>query len=353
MNSEVKINDSLGREEPWVFTPLPAEPITVTEQTWPKDTIPLVSICCITYNHESFIQDAIDGFLMQKTSFPIEILIYDDASTDETANIIKVYEDKHPYIIKPIYQTENQYSKGVRPTAKFNLPRAKGKYIALCEGDDYWTDPLKLKKQVDLLEANPDFSSYFHNTTCVYENGSQECVNYVAPTHKLFFTLYDLSIEGNFIPTCSIMFRRELLGQLPDWWNTLYARDWGLHILNSQYGNIGYIDEFMGVYRNHSGGLWSGISYINQLEATINDCKILRANVDAINKRAITSFLNENYLQLALYHKDNGDLSKSRTCVLNSIGEAISNACIPTRKMLRILIMTFPKLHKSLNIPKL
>ena len=112
----------------------------------------LVSICCITYNHEKYIRDAIEGFLMQKTDFPFEVLIHDDASTDGTADIIREYETKYPDIIKPIYQTENQYSKGIKISATYNYPRAKGKYIALCEGDDYWIDPYKLQKQVDFLE---------------------------------------------------------------------------------------------------------------------------------------------------------------------------------------------------------
>ncbi len=115
-----------------------------------EDKEPLVSICCITYNHEDFIRDAIEGFLMQKTSFPIEIIIHDDASTDNTANIIEEYANKYPDLFVTILQSENQWSKGGGSIyARFVYPRARGKYIALCEGDDYWTDPLKLQKQVD------------------------------------------------------------------------------------------------------------------------------------------------------------------------------------------------------------
>ena len=106
---------------------------------------PLVSICCITYNHEKFIKDAIEGFLMQKTDFPIEILIHDDASTDGTTEIIKKYEKEYPDLIHAVYQTENQYSQG-KKVFPILANQASGKYIALCEGDDYWTDPLKLQK---------------------------------------------------------------------------------------------------------------------------------------------------------------------------------------------------------------
>lgn len=113
-----------------------------------KNITPIVSISCITYNHEDYIRDAIEGFLMQKTTFPVEILIHDDASTDKTADIIREYEKKYPHLIKPIYQTENQYSKGIGVSATYQYPRANGNYITLCEGDDYWTDPYMLQKQV-------------------------------------------------------------------------------------------------------------------------------------------------------------------------------------------------------------
>lgn len=117
---------------------------------------PLVSICCITYNQKDFIRDTLNGFLMQQTNFPFEILIHDDASTDETPEIIHEYERQYPDIIKAIFQLENKYSQGESINERYNFPRAKGKYLALCEGDDYWTDPLKLQKQVDFLENHSD-----------------------------------------------------------------------------------------------------------------------------------------------------------------------------------------------------
>ena len=129
---------------------------------------PLVSIICPTYNHEKYITDAIESFLMQKVEFPIEIIIHDDASTDATADIIRSYEKKYPTIIKPIYQKENQYSKGKPPTY-FIYKRAQGKYIASCEGDDYWTDPYKLKKQVEFLENHPEYIAVTHNVRVVNE----------------------------------------------------------------------------------------------------------------------------------------------------------------------------------------
>ena len=146
-------------------------------QNWKKDvTKPVVSICCIAYNHEPYIEDALEGFLIQETDFPFEILIHDDASTDKTADIIHEYEARYPKLIKPIYQTKNQYSQGKKPSY-FNFERAQGEYIAMCEGDDYWIDPLKLQKQVDFLKKNPEalaiiFSYEYFNPchTCARRN---------------------------------------------------------------------------------------------------------------------------------------------------------------------------------------
>lgn len=123
---------------------------------------PLVSISCITYNHAPYIRECLEGFLMQKTNFPFEILIHDDASTDGTADIIREYQAKHPDLIKPILREKNLYSQGVRMMNRFNYERARGKYIALCEGDDYWTDPHKLQIQFNFMESHPDYSMCLH-----------------------------------------------------------------------------------------------------------------------------------------------------------------------------------------------
>ena len=123
-----------------------------------QENNPLVSICTLVYNQEKFLKQYLEGIFLQKTTFSFEILIHDDASTDNSENIIREYQALYPDIIKPIIQTENQYSKGVDINLTYNFPRVKGKYIAICEGDDYWTDPLKLQKQVDFLEAHPEQS---------------------------------------------------------------------------------------------------------------------------------------------------------------------------------------------------
>jgi glycosyltransferase involved in cell wall biosynthesis len=215
---------------------------------------PLVSISCITYNHAPFIRECLDGFLMQQTNFPFEILIHDDASTDGTKEIIEEYTVRYPNLIFPIFQTENQYSKGVRGMMpKFNFPRARGKYIALCEGDDYWTDPLKLQKQVDYLEANPEYSICFHPVQ-VLNNGvfEKDELRKVGETT----TINDLA-KGNYIHTPSVVFRNGLFDHNAPIFKKIPAGDYLVHMLNSKKGLIKKLDEPMAVYRKHDQGIWS------------------------------------------------------------------------------------------------
>jgi glycosyltransferase involved in cell wall biosynthesis len=226
----------------------------------------LVSIICITYNHEQYINACINGFLTQKTDFQIEILIHDDASTDKTANIIREYEAKYIDIIKPIYQTENQYSKGINPGFEFLFPRAQGKYIAICEGDDYWTDPLKLQKQVDFLEANPEYSFCFHNAIIFYEDkGTSDIFDKQLQTKE--YNTNDLLLKKWFIPTASLVIRKDKLPQpYPEWYFKIYNGDFGLELLLSTKGNFFCINETMSVYRKNAIGSLSliglkGIDY--------------------------------------------------------------------------------------------
>ncbi|MDD4244385.1 MAG: glycosyltransferase [Bacilli bacterium] len=233
--------------------------VPITSQQWSEDTVPLVSIDCITYNHENFIRDAIEGFLMQKTTFPVEILIHDDASTDKTASIVREYEEKYPHLIKPIYQTENQYSKKDGTIGRIQRGRACGKYYAICEGDDYWTDPLKLQKQVDFLEENEEYSMCFHNAMVVYVNKSKKSRPF-SKYEKCTYTLKDIIETSWFIPSQSIVFRKTMYST-PVWSKHIYNGDLTLQLLLAQKGPFYCIDEIMSVYRKHASGVSSINSY--------------------------------------------------------------------------------------------
>ena len=215
---------------------------------------PLVSISCITYNHTKYIRKCLDGFLMQRTNFEFEILIHDDASTDSTANIIKEYVALHPNIIKPIYQIENQYSKGQRGiNIKYNFPRCQGKYIALCEGDDYWTDPLKLQKQVDFLEGNKEYTGCFHYTQTIKENGESGRM-YGQNSNKVDFNAEDTFSTLALFHTSSFVFLRSAL-ELPIWLSKVVSGDMALFSIIASKGKLRCLPEIMSVYRKHEGGI--------------------------------------------------------------------------------------------------
>ena len=144
-----------------------------------------LTIVCLAYNQVGFIRECLDGFVMQKTNFPFQVIVHDDASTDGTAEIIAEYARKYPDIINPVLQTENQWSQGVSIARDYIWPKINSEYVAICEGDDYWTDPHKLQKQVDFLDSHPDFSVCFHPVRVTWEDGREP--DYIYPTKKQRF----------------------------------------------------------------------------------------------------------------------------------------------------------------------
>ena len=211
---------------------------------------PLVSIICDAFNQEAYIATCLEGFINQKTDFPFEVLIHDDASTDNTAAIIREYENKYPHIINPVYQTENKYSKGIGIWFTYQFPRVKGKYIALCEGDDYWSDPLKLQKQVDFLEANPEYglcytktNVYFQSTNEIGEETWGEAIRNV----------HDLILYGNKICTLTTCFRASLAQEFIEKAEKVSASwkmlDYPMWIYLSLKSKIHFMDCSTSVYR--------------------------------------------------------------------------------------------------------
>ena len=213
-----------------------------------------VSVLCITYNHEKYIRQCLDSILSQQTNFEYEVIIHDDASTDNTVNIINEYRSKDSRV-KLIAQTKNQYQQGVRGMfMKFLLPLVKSKYIAICEGDDYFNDNLKLQRQADFLDAHPDHSICFHPVNVVTENS----------THKRVFPSmnqvekginFETLLKCNFIQTNSVMYRRIGYAELSQ--ANFMPSDWYLHIYHARVGKIGFLEKAMASYRRHSAGVWS------------------------------------------------------------------------------------------------
>ena len=216
-----------------------------------------VSIRCFAYNHERFIRQCLDGFVMQKTDFRFEAIVHDDASTDNTAAIIREYAEKYPDIIKPIYETENQYSKHDGSLTRIMNAHTRGKYVAMCEGDDYWTDPYKLQKQVDFLESHPDYVMCSHLFDVYNERNKQ-----LQKNDESSFTgkSYDLDtlINGEwYFQPLTVLFRF-------DAYDREHFASYGLSMDVILYyellsrGGKGYcLPDVMAVYRIHDGGVWS------------------------------------------------------------------------------------------------
>lgn len=237
-----------------------------------------VSVVCNAYNHAKYIRKCLESLTTQKTSFEYEILVHDDASTDGTADIIREFEMKYPNLIKPIYQTENQYSKG--GISKFQYPRAKGDYIAFCEGDDYWTDEYKLQKQFDALEAYPEIDICAHSTVKVSEDEG-EILGYIAPRQKTcVIPVEDVIYNGGgFVGTNSLMYRADLEKNIPGF-RQFWRIDYALQISGSLRGGMIYLPETMSAYRWFSVGSWTRnqSSDKNKLKAVL-DKKIKLLNM--------------------------------------------------------------------------
>ena len=219
---------------------------------------PVVSIVCQTYNHEKYISMAIRSFLNQKTKFPFEIIIHDDASTDKTTDIIRKYENLYPKIIKPIYQKENKYSKGIVIYTKEIYQHIRGNYIAVCEGDDYWCSENKLQKCYDYLASHPDCSMVSHLTDVIRNDLKKK--KHFNPNFLQgggILGSYDILIEANLIHYSSQFYRKKLIDDNISFFMQTYAYDMDFVMVAATEGYIYVIPEVMSIYRYWTNGSWS------------------------------------------------------------------------------------------------
>lgn len=221
-----------------------------------------VSVVVVTYNHERFIAEALDSVLRQRTPFPVEVIVSEDFSTDRTRAVIEGYRDRYPERIRLLLSERNLNDNTVLSRA---LTAARGEYVALLDGDDWWTSTEKLARQVRVLDADRAATICFHNVEVVYEDRHIRPHPYHLdrPVHTVSkgrprprSGLEDL-IGGNFIQTCSVMFRASALGDIPEWYAALPVGDWPLYILLAGKGHILYLDDVLAAYRVHAQGYWS------------------------------------------------------------------------------------------------
>jgi len=216
---------------------------------------PLVTISLVAFNQAAFIREAIESCLMQKTQFDYKIIIHDDASTDSTAEIILEYADKYPEIIRPIIQTENQFSKGTEINAKITIPQAKGKYIAFLEADDYWIDPNKLQFQVDFMESHPEVSMCFTATKTVDASNPEEfSIRRYRNSDSAVTTENVILIGGHLLDMGSAVVKKSVFNEVPDWY--YYSQMWDntVPLLSTLHGEIHYLNKVTSAYRVNTPG---------------------------------------------------------------------------------------------------
>ncbi|GFM84018.1 glycosyl transferase family 2 [Pseudomonas cichorii] len=243
------------------------------KNTRPANAEPLLSIICPAYNQEAFITQTLDGFLSQQTSFSYEILINDDASTDGTAQIIAQYAKRYPTIIRPFYQEENQYRQG-KPCVPELFAKARGRYIAYCEADDYWTDPRKLQLQVDFLESHPDYVITYHDAIAFDEHGQYGIQ--LQGSLRADATALELQMARR-ISTLTVCFRNVFSSMPPElkppiaplndlcWWSLLGA-----------FGKGKFIAEIKpAAYRLHPGGIFSMRTNKRKIHMSLLTCSSL------------------------------------------------------------------------------
>lgn len=272
-----------------------------------------VSVAIVTYNHERFIAKALDSVLSQRTAFEFEVVLGEDCSSDTTRDIVMEYKRRYPDNIRLLL---NEKNLGMHANGAQVLRACTGEYIAMLDGDDYWTSAEKLQKQVDFLSGHPECSACFHDALIIHEDNSEEPKHY-RTMQKEFSTVEDLLID-NFIPTAAVMFRRTLIKRLPAWAESLEMGDWVIHILNALHGRIGYIDEVMSVYVVHGCGVWSTKSRLIHTRAIIELFEALDRHLDSTYLRDTKRILRWRYYDASGQYEQSGDLTNARLCAVKA-----------------------------------
>ena len=280
----------------------------------------------ITYNHRKFIAAAIDSALAQQTRFEYEILVSEDCSTDGTREIVLDYARRHPDRIRLILSDRNIRSNAV---VARGIRSARGDYVALLDGDDLWTSPDKLQKQVDFLDAHPDCAMCFHNAEVIDDDGRRAPRLWTPRGQKPFSTLEDIW-RGNFIATASTVIRRTALPEIPGWYDSFFPiTDWPLYILAAEHGKIGYIDETMSIYRYHSGGLYSSRSEWQKLQTTGSFYRRMDAHTGRRYHRTVRAAYSTYFFEWAEEYLKRRDSWRAGRCLFRSlagggVGESVS-----------------------------
>jgi glycosyltransferase involved in cell wall biosynthesis len=228
---------------------------------------PRVSVSVTTYNHERYIAQALDGVLMQETDFEYDVVVGDDCSTDGTRDIVLDYAARFPERVRPVLPEQN-LGDGGKPMFIETIRHCRGALVAMLDGDDYWTAPDKLQRQVEFLDAHPDCSMVFHDALKVDESGARPPQPYSPENTPPLLTTADL-LRGNPVASPTPMIRREVMTEFPQWYLDSPWGDWPLYLMAAECGQVGYVPEVMAVYRAHGAGAWSRVDGVQRAATVI------------------------------------------------------------------------------------
>lgn len=269
---------------------------------WKESSTPYVSIALFAYNHENYIAEALDSFLMQVTDFPFEVVFHDDASTDDTSKILQEYMKKYPNIIRGILRKENQHSQG-KSIVLMLLNEVSSKFIAFCDGDDYWIDSDKLQVQIDMMEMHPDCYMSFHAAEArINDNDHGKIIARYAESNKIFSTSEVISGGGELCPTASIIIRKEAASLIveSEMLELAPTGDYFIQIFASLHGGALYIDKVMSVYRQEVTGSWS--SSMKNLEQKKIFYEKMILFLEQLNQYLNKNFQKEIEKKISLHH---------------------------------------------------
>jgi glycosyltransferase involved in cell wall biosynthesis len=271
-----------------------------------------VSVLVVAYNHDRFVRQALDSALAQRLPQPFEILVSEDCSTDGTREIVQGYAESHPQLIRLLLSTRNLRSNEV---VARGFRAARGRYVALLDGDDYWTSDDKLRAQVAFLDARPDLTICFHNVQVVDEQSKSTGRLWNAPGQPQVSGLHEL-LRGNFIATSSVVYRRAAVAEVPAWYDGFFpVTDWPLHVLYAREGRIGYLDQTLSVYRMHGGGLFSTLGEREKLEANADFYRRLRAYSSGALATEVARGQRDYFLGWAEEFRRRGDRRMQLRCL--------------------------------------
>jgi glycosyltransferase involved in cell wall biosynthesis len=274
-----------------------------------------VSVLVITYNHERFIAQALHSALAQSVDFPIEIVVGDDRSTDGTVKVIQEIAARASVPVRLIDRPQNV---GFHRNLVDTLAACGGQYVAVLEGDDFWTDSSKLQRQVQFLDQHPDYSAAAHNVVKSWDSEPARSELYCAAGLPTKLTL-DHLLRADPVPTCSVMFRRGLIANFPDWFFKLPMADWPLHALNARHGPMYFDPRPMGAYRVHAGGVWSRRTLVQMHESLLAAHSAFRDAFGADHRALLQRMVSYDYFQLSLAHESSGQHHQARACLWKSL----------------------------------